>query len=212
MRRARFIVSLGAALLVLTGCAWFQAGGPAILYEETFSGSTTPWYTGETDSRRIWLEGGAYHMLVKEVGLSVLAWRQQVGPFADFQLDLDTEQLGGPDNNGYGVNFRMVDGDNYYRFRISGDGYARFDKRVAGAIVVVRPWEAIAAIHQGNAANHLTIVADGSELTFFVNGTEVYSLVDTDFAAGHVGLSGIVFEAPGQAHIAFDNLIVQELE
>ncbi|MBU1048431.1 LamG domain-containing protein [Candidatus Bipolaricaulota bacterium] len=208
--------TLGLLLLLplfLAGCFFLLPTFPEVLYEEDFDGSPL-WYQGEDDSRTWWVEQSKYHLLIKVRDITFVSRNTQIGPLTDFQLDMDTYQLSGPDNNGYGVTFRHVDTDNLYRFSLSGDGWVRFDKKVNGSYNVIRPWERTDLIHQGNATNHITVVADGSEFTFYINGQEVYdaAVLDTQFSSGNAGVFGVMLESPGQTHIAFDNLVIQALE
>ena len=199
-------------VLLLSGCMLFGPFGPVILYEQDFNSETDDWYQGENDNKKWWIEENKYHVLVHRQGVNFGSWYSGVGQLRDFQLDVDAEQIGGPDDNGYGVQFRVVDADNYYRFRISGDGYAKFGKKVGGDYVVIRGWESTSLINQGVAANHITVIANGSSFTFFINGTELFSETDTSFAIGAAGFMVAMFDPGGPAHFAFDNLIITELE
>jgi len=199
------------AVLFLSGCVLFGPVGPEILYEENFNGDTE-WYEGESDYSNWWVEGGKYHVLVKVEDKPIGTWRTDIGPFDNFQLDLDIEQVTGPDDNGYGIRFRMQDADNYYRFRISGDGWAKFDKRIGGVYTDIRPWSTTELINEGNETNHMTVIANGSTFTFYINGTELYSATDTSLTTGYIGFQVAMFVSPGQTHVAFDNLILTELE
>ena len=205
------VLGLLAGVLLLSGCMLFGPFGPVILYEEDFN-SDTNWYQGESENKKWWIEDGKYHVLVKTEDLSLGSWNSSVGQLGDFRLDVDAEQIDGPDDNGYGVQFRVVDADNFYRFRISGDGYARFDKKVNGTYEIIRGWESTDLIHQGAAANHITVLANGSTFTFLINGTQLYVETDASFAAGAVGFMVILLDFPAPAHFAFDNLVVAELE
>jgi len=203
-------------ILLLSGCTLFGPVGPEILYDERF-GSEADWYVGESGTSEWWLGEGKYHVLV--TGTNSLSqdfghgsWRSGIGPFGDFLFLVDAEQISGPENNGYGIQFRMQDGDNYYRFRISGDGWAKFDKNVAGVRTTLRSWEETPLVNKGNAVNQIGVSAQGSTFTFYVNGNVLYTETDTSFASGHVGLSVIKYDSQGELHIAFDNLIIQALE
>jgi hypothetical protein len=181
-----------------------------VLYEERFSGSTE-WYQGETDQRRIWVENGAYQFHAIASDIFFYSVRSLIGPFTNFQFDIDTQQIAGPDDNGYGVVFRQSE-SGYYRYRISGDGWARFDKRVNGNYVAIRGWERTDLIQQGNATNHITVVANGSEFSFYVNGTFLWSASDTQFASGTIGVGVICLDDAGGTRVAFDNILLQALE
>ena len=196
--------------LLLTGC-WMPIPPESnVLYEERFSGSTE-WYQGETDQRRIWVENGAYQFHAIASDIFFYSVRSLIGPFTNFQFDIDTQQIAGPDDNGYGVVFRQSE-SGYYRFRISGDGWARFDKRVNGNYVAIRGWERTDLIQQGNATNHITVVANGSEFSFYVNGTFLWSASDTQFASGTIGVGVICLDDAGGTRVAFDNILLQALE
>ena len=210
---------LGVLLLLfssLAGCFFLLPIEPEILYEEDF-GSDSNWYVGESGNSEWWLGEGKYHILVK--GTNSLSedhgyssWRSGVGPFGDFLLLVDAEQISGPVNNGYGIQFRMLDGDNYYRFRISGDGWAKFDKNVAGVRTTIRTWQETSSVNQGNAVNRIGVSAEGNVFTFYVNGDVLYTVSDSSFASGYVGLSAIKYDSQSDLHIAFDNLIITALK
>ena len=202
---------LALLLSSLAGCIFLLPIEPEILYNEDFD-SESSWYVGSNDYRTWWIEGGEYHLLIKYEDIPYHSRNRQIGDLADYQLDVDTRQLGGPDDNSYGVTFRIRDSENLYRFRISGDGWVRFDKKVNDNYVVIRDWERSALVNQGNSANHITIVANGSLFTFYVNGSEAYSETDHEFTSGHAGVIAAMYDSPGQTHIAFDNLIIQALE
>jgi len=217
MRRTAIVGLLGA-VLCLAGCIFFGPFGPEILYEEsTWEG--TPWYQGENDSRKWWVEGNKYHVLVKkhypiDSHVAYQTYRTSVGPFADFRLTIDLEQVIGPDNNGYGVMFRVSqDAKDFYRFLISGDGYVNFIKAVDGAPTTIFNWTPSTLVNKGNAANQVTIVANGNLFTFYVNGELLHTIADSTFDTGYVGLSAIKFvEEGGELQITFDNLRIEALE
>ena len=203
-------------IYLLSGCSLFGPVGPEILYDESF-GSEANWYVGESEISAWWLGEGKYHVLVKgtsdfshDYGSS--STKSGLGSFGDFLLFVDTEQISGPENNGYGIHFRQQDADSYYRFRISGDGWAKFDKNVDGVRTDIRSWEPSALVNTGNAANQIGVLAEGSTFTFYINGNVLYTETDTSFAAGYVGLTAIKYDDQEDLHITFDNLIIQALE
>ena len=210
MSKLKVLGMLLGILLLLSGCMVFEPIGPEVLYERDFN-SDKDWSATGDGLWDMWIGDGAFHVLVKVEDLSVVS-TLQAGDLADFQLDVDAQQIAGPDDNGYGVQFRYTDKNNSYRFRISGDGWVRFDKWVNGSVVVIRDWERSSLINQGNALNHITIVANGTLFTFYINGTEVYSEIDTQFSSGIIGFVAVMLSSPGQTHVTFDNLIIQALE
>lgn len=203
-------------LTFLAGCFFFSPIGPEILFSESFD-PEAEWFVGESGDSDWWLGEGKYHVLVN--GTNTLtadggygSWRSNVGPFGNFLLLVDTEQISGPENNGYGIQFRMQDNDNYYRFRISGDGWAKFDKKVAGVRTTIRSWDETSLVNTGNAANQIGVSAEGSTFTLYINGDILYTETDASLASGHVGVTAIKYDSQADLHITFDNLIIQALE
>jgi hypothetical protein len=201
---------LCAALVLLSGCALFQSG---ILYEETWSDpNTTAWTIGNTDYANKWIEGGRYHVLVKQA-TSVLYWNASEGPFGNTQIDIDVRHEAGTDNlSTGGVLFRVTDINNAYAFEVSPAGTYRIGKWVANVWTAIVAWTPSPAIHTGTGDNHLTVMADGTALTFLVNQTQVTELTDSSLPSGRVGVIVTAFSNDVDVHESFDNLVVRELK
>ena len=195
-------------ILVLSAC------GPALTplpYADDFSTTNSGWKTASDEAITIGVQDGALHFTTDD--LDTIAWSTPKDKrFGDFVLDVDATQVDGPNDNTYGVIFRYQDDRNFYRFDISGDGYFAVFKRKDGAWIKVQDYVESAAVKQGNAANHLQVVARGNQFTFNVNGETVQTFSDGDFSSGNIGLTaGTLFENAG-VHIAFDNLTVSEVK
>jgi len=82
---------------------------------------------------------------------------------------------------------------NFYVFHIGANGKYFIFKRVDGATIKLIPrWIFSNAIRQGfNAWNTLKVVCQGSTLEFYINGTQVESLVDSEFSTGKVGVRAV---------------------
>ncbi len=209
MRRS-VLGGLCVALVLLSGCALFQSG---ILYEEKWSDpAKTDWMIGESASANKWIEGGRYHILVKE-NSTMLYWNSVVGPFGNAQYDVDVQHVAGTDNlSGAGLLVRLSDKDNTYLFQVSAFGSYRVGKWAAGVGTNLVAWTESSAVHKGVADNHLTVIADGTSFTFLVNGTQVAELNDTSFSSGRVGVAVTAYSGDVDVHESFDNLIVRELK
>jgi hypothetical protein len=209
MRRLLF-GGLCAVLVLLSGCALFQSG---ILYEEKWSDSAhTDWTIGESESANKWIEGGRYHILVKQ-NLTVVYWNSTEGPFGDAQYDVDVQHVAGTNNlSGAGLLVRLADINNIYMFEISALGTYRVGKWVANTWTSLVGWAESSSIRQGVAENHLTVIADGASFTFLVNGTEVAELTDASFSSGSVGVAVQAFSTDVDVHESFDSLVVRELK
>lgn len=130
--------------------------------------------------------------------------------FADFVLEVDVWQRAGPLDSSYGVLFRMVDGQQFYRFEINGNGQYLIERRDADGVWtrLVPDWTASPALNSGlNVANRLKVIAAGSDLTFYANDILLTQLSDTTYAGGLIALDAGTL-AGVDLQVSFDNLII----
>ena len=98
-----------------------------------------------------------------------------------------------------------------YWFEISHDGYYAVEIMDAVENEILVDVTASEAINQGlGAVNRLRVVCDGSEFSFYVNGTLLTELSDTSFSSGSIGLAVGVYDESGMA-FHFDNLRLRAL-
>ena len=195
-------------ILVLSAC------GPTLTplpFTDDFSTPHNGWKTASDEAIKIRQQDDALHFIIDD--LDTIAWSTPKDKyFGDFVLDVDATQVDGPIDNTYGVIFRYKDDRNFYRLDISGDGYFAVFKRKDGAWSKVQDYAESAAVKQGNATNHLQVIAKGNQFTFNVNGETVKTFNDGDFGGGNIGVTaGSLFDNAG-VHIAFDNLTVNEVK
>ena len=201
-------------MLVLSGCI-FLFLGPEVLYEETFSGSTADqWSLTDDDNITLSIEDGKYHFRFKSSETVIQRSRNiEQGPFDNFQIDADVTHISGENHlTALGVLFRIADWDNLYGFRIGPGGTYSIWKRIGGTFELLVDWTASDAINQGAATNHLTVQADRGALTFLINGSQVEQLSDVSIASGDIGVYARTYDGVTNAHMAFDNIVVTELE
>ncbi|MGC8960101.1 MAG: hypothetical protein ACP5OO_10020 [Chloroflexia bacterium] len=75
-----------------------------------------------------------------------------------------------------------------YVFQYAQDGYYSVYKVVNGTVTALRSWTYTSAIYQGTSWNTLRVVANGSSLYFYINGTLVWSGSDSSLTSGRVGV------------------------
>jgi hypothetical protein len=128
-------------------------------------------------------------------------------------VDVDTEKVGGPDDNYFGVVCRYQNADNYYGFLISSDGYYAIVKNIAGQRIFLTngSFQPAANIYPGNAGNHLQAICQERTLKWVVNGETLAEVQDTDLIYGQVGLLAGAIDQPG-VDVRFDQFIVNKLE
>lgn len=197
------------ALAVLLAACRPAAALTPLPYTEDFSDPAGGWKTVSDPAIQIQYRDGALRFQIDD--LDQIAW--SVPPdkrFGDFTLEVDATQLGGPDDNSYGVLIRYVDDRNFYRLDISGDGYFAVNKREDGRWTTLQDWTASPAIRSGKATNRLKVLARANTFTFSVNDQTLTTFTDAGFPQGNIGLTaGTLFDNAG-VQIAFDNLSVTE--
>lgn len=108
------------------------------------------------------------------------AWSGLNYTFEDFVLDVDATKLGGPDDNGIVIVFRLTDQGNYNRFDISSDGYYTLTMVRDGLSRTVSDYNLSDAILRGEATNHIRVRAVGDTFRFAVNGQPLALCVNDD--------------------------------
>jgi len=126
----------------------------------------------------------------------------------NFEFTAEAEVLSGSALGGYGIYIRdYVDdqgGFNQFRFLLSG-GWFAVEQSVGDMPMALAEWVEHSAVRPAGV-NQLKVRADGEQLTFYVNGVEVYHCQDANPHAGAYG-----FFVAGESKVAFDNVVFTEL-
>jgi hypothetical protein len=131
--------------------------------------------------------------------------------FSDFVLSLEATPLDAEEYYSYGIAFREDEFSlNAYTFEIGNDGLYSV-QIYDGEWKTLQEWTYTEAINV-DATNELQVIANGSTLTFLVNGEELTTIEDDTFSSGTVALIVDMFEADQSATVDFDNLIIGALE
>ncbi|MEM7346942.1 MAG: family 16 glycoside hydrolase [Chloroflexota bacterium] len=179
----------------------------ALLFEDDFT--TENWDVYSDNDHDKGYDDDQYFILVNVEEYTF--WSVGDNNYDDYILEIDTEQLGGSDDNDYGVILRFQDDANFYSFEISGDGFYTFTKYVDNDIFDIIPWQESSVIRQGDSKNSLRVEVVGSEFTFYINDELVDSAIDSEFETGQIGLVAGTYTESG-TRIAFDNLRVWAVE
>lgn len=216
---------MGALLAVLAVCALWSAeagaAGPArgpappappdwqLLFWDDFGDPLSGWYLGPADSPM-----ARYHEGMLQVGWlaepnkshAVVAARH----FNDFRADVDVQYLGPDEQAIYGLVLRHHAAGHRYEFRVTPQGAYQVLARVGeNDQVELQPWTASACIQTGvGSVNHLTAVAEGTRMSFWVNGCFLTEITDARHMEGEVGLTVSRLEAPRAVDVRFDNFRV----
>ncbi|MGD8624710.1 MAG: hypothetical protein PVJ34_09245, partial [Anaerolineae bacterium] len=185
----------------------------APILEEDFEDPESGWdIYNEGDNLALYL-GGEYRL-----GLFVENYVTWGNPepaldLADFEIEVDARQVEGPLENNLGFLLRyQPDGEAFYWFQISSDGYYSVSRMEGDGWLELVTWEASDAIQQGlDATNHIKVVCVGDSYAFYANGEHLTTFADGALTGGSIGLAAGTFDEAGVV-VHFDNLVVRALE
>lgn len=154
------------------------------------------------------VENSAMQVTVNQPGQ--LWWTNPGRDFDDVIVSVEARQVGGPNDNAYGLICRYQNEENFYVFLVSGDGFFAIGKYQTGTENVVYLTEnqqfiPSDAINLGVASNELSASCVGNQLSLEVNGIPVLSVTDPTFVTGDIGLAAGTLVA-GTGVIEFDNV------
>ena len=208
MNMARKFLVVVVLAVALVGC-----GGESS-YLETFDAPGN-WRVGSDADAVGEVHDGVYDLMVEAD--DVIIWTTAGESFGDGVYEIEATQVAGPLNNGYGLLFRLDDeSDDFYLFKVSGDGYVWIGRYRGGGAGEAEPlvgewWFESTAVQQGlNKTNVLRVQAEGGNMIFFVNDQEVGRVTDDAFRSGDVGLM-VETLGLGGVQVQFDNVSVTPL-
>ena len=112
----------------------------------------------------------------------------------------------------YGVLVRVTSANSYYRFSLSCDGRAKVERLVNGVAGSMAPWTFHGLIPQTAPSSvRLGVWASGQEVRFFIEDNFLFSVQDTVFFQGGLGL----FVRTAEEHaitVTFSELLVREID
>ncbi len=135
--------------------------------------------------------------------------------YSDLALDVDARRVAGPDDTAAGLVARVTSygppliGDASYVFLVRADGAATlFFDAPDGERHVLLPPTTFAAIHRGDAPNHLRLVCRGATITIAVNGTTLGTYPTEAAWPGRFGVATERATAGAEARVAYTNPVV----
>jgi hypothetical protein len=216
-KRIVSLLLLLVTAVVVTACLPANWGGPdpcdgeGTLFRDDFSGAQNcGWAIYSRGGASIELRDEAMQLRASSPGQ--IWWTNPNRNFSDAIINVQAEQLGGPDDNAYGVICRYQSPENFYVFLISGDGYYAIGKYQTGSPQIQYlsgegRYVASEAINQGQAVNRIRVSCVGNQLSLTVNGQPLETVIDPTFVTGDIGLAVTTFQ-PGTAVIQFNDLRV----
>ncbi|MEI8133069.1 MAG: hypothetical protein WCG34_11600 [Leptolinea sp.] len=195
-------------LVVRKPLAWEPSSD--LLFSDSFDNKDNAWGLFEEDDFTVQNEDGQKVMRIETPDYYV--YNRIPVQLSNIDMAFDVKLLEGtPSNTGYGALCRYSDKDNYYEFRIKGDGNVRFSKRVMGTWETLIDWTASTAIRTGTGeTNQIRVVCAGSNLELYANDQSVMKIKDTSLSTGGSTIIANSFtEDDAPLAVAFDNLEVK---
>lgn len=224
-----------------------NAPSGALLYVSTFDDD--PESDADDAFNAQWTQYAGQDSATIEDGILYLSIGSAGGVFSDLNrpfADLDLEVLIGWESGATevieaaeaSVMFRYQDVNNFYAFKLRGDGAYRVERLHNGALDVLSEWQiAPQALSGLGAFNRLRVAAQGDQLRFFINDQPVVLcpkgadrrstwnglrsgeclsnnrqtadlLRDSTFKAGKIALGAVAGQGVTGFRVAFDNVIV----
>jgi pectate lyase len=189
-----------------------SSSGQQILFQDNFSNVNSGWDRTHNEFGSTDYDNGGFRINIIQTDSFFFA-----NPYQslqnDVRVEVDATKIGGPDDNAFGVQCRYQDVDNYYFFYISSDGFTGIgiDKAATKTIISSSDGKLVpnSNINQGATTNHIRADCIGSNLTLFVNGTQIASASDNTFTGGDVGLIAKTYSTGG-TDILFHNFFVYQ--
>ncbi|MBI3243114.1 MAG: PD40 domain-containing protein [Chloroflexi bacterium] len=200
-------VPTATALAQINATATAQAQWPLIASDK-FDSNENDWSTSNTDGdygkiNQV-ITNGKYRWEVEIQQAST--WRgvpSDVSEVSDFYVTAEMQQFSGPENINYGIIFRRTDGNNFYYFGINNAGVSTF------ALLYKNEWTSIinwadVSVTQPGKVNKITISAEGSHFTFYVNDRYIGEVNDDRLSKGRMGFMIEVYQ-PSTVVFEFDD-------
>lgn len=212
----RILLALAVLAAAALACEYVPGSTPAegtktpggeVIYQDDFSNTSSGWTTWKQENSEVAYEAGGLSMRIKEPSYDY--WARPGKRFLESRIEVDATKIGGPDNNDFGLICRYRNGDNFYGFFASSDGYFGIVRVKDGEYLVLGAdkMQYSEALKKGSATNHLRGDCVGNTLTFYINGTRLVQARDDTFESGEVGVLAGTYDQPG-VEILFDNFIV----
>jgi DNA-binding beta-propeller fold protein YncE len=177
---------------------------------DDFDDPTSGWQVYTYDDGQVGYEDGEYHVWAEPENW--IYWSRRGGTYRDFDVRVKARALGRNVDGAFSIAFRYVDGDNFYLFSVSPSaGEYKLEKQVNDEWVTVHDWTSSPHINLGLARNELRVLAQGSNISLYVNDRHLMDVHDTSFAEGQIALAAWNFENRQGTHVHFDNFQVCDL-
>lgn len=167
-----------------------QSSSDNYVFQENFN-SKGSWPTGSNEFRSLNVYNGRYYFEHKR---NEKFWRVSTTSFnldtsKDFELETSIQKISGVESSGISFLYDFKDANNYKEFGYTSSGYFRVAKSVGGTYSNQKSWTSSSKVKKGNfGVNTLKISKTGNTITFYINGSNVYSQDFTSFVGKQMAI------------------------
>lgn len=212
--KARSIVLGGLAAIFFASCSNATLSSeaindPNVLYYDDFSPSNIgQWRIEGDDLGSTGINDERITIAVKSPN-TIQYTTLEEPTFSDFQLEVDAELIDGAPNSTFGILFRIQESGEFYRFELMNDGHYMIERFGGGDnwIRFVDDWTISDSILSGGVVNRLKVIADGPNMSFYVNDVILTEVTDTSYSDGYIGLDAGTYGS-NLTVASFDNLVL----
>jgi hypothetical protein len=160
--------------------------------------------------------GTSYTLMSSIPGRFVAISAPMQDAVADVAVNATFRKVAGPPGGGYGLILRdqepaLRDGSNqggqYYVFEIADNGRVGVWRRDNDRWMELQSWTPSTAVQTGTTSNDLAVRVVGNQLSFTVNGVDVFNASDDSLGPGGVG----VFVGGDSNEVALEKFVVRRL-
>jgi hypothetical protein len=155
------------------------------------------WYMDDDQYTNIDINNGSL-VLTSLQAVTWTGWSMHYNKLQNFYMEgvINVPTCSAPDR--YGLAFRSPDYIKGYFFGVDCSGQYNLSLYNGDKFITIIPWTASGNIHTGaNAQNVLGIKAIGDKITLSVNGVELQTITNTDYASGTFGAFIAAVNTPG---------------
>ena len=183
----------------------------SVVFTDTFAAGNCNLVEGDDSRRTLKCDRNEYVMLVKP---STSRWVYYDAPpeYQDIVIDFDARAISSSPAMQYGIIWRVSsDGTSFYGFTLNPSGEMAVFVSNNSDFTYFTQGFPVSNFRTGGGLNHVTITANGPELSFAVNGEPLpLTLSDPTLTSGTIGF--IIDTTAPNAQAAFSNLVVSEIQ
>ncbi len=181
-----------------------------LIFEDDFSDETL-WTTDASGDGAVTVSGGNIHLALN-ARRSYLFSTRTAPVLGDFYAEITASTSFCRGEDEYGLIVRNTEDGDHYRFALSCDGRAKVDRYQGSSLSRQAGWVTNRVV-PGFAPSsvRLAVWAQSGQLNFFVNDLYLFSVNDTQFYRGTIGVFAHT-SGDEDVSVSFKNLQVSEVE